>query len=333
MYHVQSTQTNSVIQHSMSMLFILQGCICSLKVVNNKEAFPTRYDCLFFFQKKMFYVYPLVFFFSVCRTPEAIYWTHHRNETAVSHFNTFSCVANYFVVGQWINCDTAINIVGEGWYVNCLFLCWLVFPFAQPYLVDFWQTNVHLKLIALYFLVNVLSLIQLAVPVHKFAWFRLIEFLMGTAIPYVMHQTISRPLVVGSSCGILCTFCIGFYVDNYVITSLWSGLSLQYVIFIISVIQAECRNCVILDIIKPFSIIAFLGHGLYANSLRALSALLQLPFIQNDIFIYFFCFGISSQIFFIYNWCILKFIQSWTPTTQTPQDPLKETYPPLSDTI
>lgn len=212
----------------MSFFFILSGCVTMLNGYGNDGIIP-------FWSKKLSKVgwvyYICLVYNNLYRLPQ-----HPYPVCAL----TMPCLLTDFIlVSQYINCGNFVDsVIGVGWYLSILVTFWVLFPFLQRYLQDFFDNYAWLKITGIYLVYNALILV-IPFNTYSFAPIRLFEFIMGCGLA----TTIQRPLPIPVS--ILAVTALGsFYILHhyFIAPCLWMGTEPECNPFAPTVIKPECTS-------------------------------------------------------------------------------------------
>lgn len=174
----------------ISLFFLLSGCVCSLKLVDTNPTPKTRQEALAYIKKKWMYVFPLYFFVCVCSLIGNIF-NRIIDHTRPCPWMVACYALDFFALGPWFNCGVlTLEVCSAGWYIVVVLYCWILFPFIQHHLHQFWLTYTWCKLVLVHILLTcvVYGFIYLRLDSFYFLPPRVLEFLLGTGIPFTQNN-------------------------------------------------------------------------------------------------------------------------------------------------
>jgi hypothetical protein len=271
-----------------------------LRNKNDHERFPDRATCWAYSRKKILAAYPMVFFFCVLSTPSlVIKFTH--GEIPVTATRIACYIIDYFAVGEMFLCGEYLDVIGPSWYLTCLFLCWILFPFVHKYLVSWWLGGYRwLKLWCLYAVVNALAATGMVAHVHRLAPLRFLEFVMGTSIPYLMDSPVSYVELYMAAATVAAWYLIFFYVWEPSMELFFAKLNIAFVVLIKAVATSTYMAHSFFDLLNPYSLTIYLAHACIVAAMSSFSKLTHIPFFNDTAIRVVVAYYVSYNFHFVY---------------------------------
>jgi len=336
----------------ISLFFLLSGCVCSLKLVDVNPTPKSYQESIEYIKKKWSFVYPLYLFICICGLVGNLY-NRYFAHTFPCPWDLACYILDFLTLGPWCNCGVLnTDISSTGWYICIILSCWVIFPFIQNYLHAFWLNYTWFKIVCMHVLLVLINLFFIYIKIDSYYFLlpRMLEFIIGTALPFTqskpMHYTCVILAIISTTSMYLsihynmqwqdslclkiihpeCTVLTpGHYESPPVLPCstflrrIWCKTNFTWIIIINYILSREdVLNWDFFKLLNPISLTLYLSHMRVHDFLRFLLRIIKLEGSLSDtmsvLTCYISAYYLNKAYIYIHSKCSQSLYYSSLPT-------------------